>query len=88
MSRIADPKRARRMARVLISDLATYDPVQVRIGLEKDDLFDRLGAEIERARAYYRDKVDPTLSDREKIFAHAVVDVLVYGNRRVHTHIW
>ena len=88
MSVIADPKRARRMARVLISDLVMYDPVQVRIGLEKDDLFERLGAEIERARVYYRDKVDASLPDREKIFAHAVVDVLVYGNRRVHTHIW
>ncbi len=88
MSAIADPVRARRMARVLISDLTMYDPVQVRIGLEKDDLFERLGAEIERARAYYRDKVDAALPDREKIFAHAVVDVLVYGNRRVHTHIW
>ncbi len=76
------------MARVLCSDITAYAGDQIRIGLEKDDLFDRLGAEIERARAYYRDKVDPTLPDREKIFAHAVVDVLVYGNRRVHTHIW
>ena len=85
---IADPARARRVARVLISDIVAYARDQIRIGLEKDDLFDRLGPDIERARSFYRDRVDAALPGAEKIFNHALVDVLVYANRRIPTHIW
>ena len=86
--KITDPERARRMARVLVSDLVSYAPVQVRIGLEKDDLFERLGGEIERARTFYQSSVDASLRERERIFNHAIVDVMIYGSRRISTHIW
>jgi hypothetical protein len=76
------------MARVLVSDLVCYDPEQVRVGLEKDDLFERLGPEIERARVFYEKNVDASVPERARIFDHAIVDVLVYGNRRVSSHIW
>lgn len=88
MSRLRDPRRVRRLARVLISDIVVYAGDQVRIGLEKDDLFDRLYHDIERARAFYRRRVDPSLPDAERIFNHALVDVLVAGQRRVPTHLW
>ena len=42
MDPVVTPERARRLARVLISDVAAYAGDQVRIGLEKDDLFERL----------------------------------------------
>lgn len=86
--RITDPRRARRMARVLFSDICVYTGDRVRLGLEKDDLFERLEDEIERARIFYRQRVDPALPDAERIFNWALVDVLIYGNRRVATHIW
>jgi hypothetical protein len=88
MERIGDPERARRLARVLFSDLALYAGDQVRIGLEKDDLFDRLGGEIERARAFYRSRVDPDLDGSERIFNWALVDVLVARHRHLSTPIW
>ena len=88
MERVVTAARARRLARVLISDLAAYAGDQVRIGLEKDDLFQRLAGEIARARAFYDFNVDPALEERAKLFEFALVDVLVYGNRRVQTHIW
>ena len=88
MEKIRDPERARRMARVLCSDIVVYGGDQVRIGLEKDDLFERLQSEIERARIFYQQRVDPTLRDAERIFNFALVDVLVAGNRRVSTSIW
>lgn len=88
MEKIRDPERARRMARVLCSDIVVYGGDQVRIGLEKDDLFERLQGEIERARIFYQQHVDPTLRDAERIFNFALVDVLVAGNRRVSTSIW
>ena len=76
------------MARVLCSDITAYAGDQIRIGLEKDDLFDRLAPEIDRARDFYTQKVDASLPDADRIFDFAIVDVLVYGNRRVATHIW
>ena len=76
------------MARVLFSDIVTYSGEQVRIGLEKDDLFERLQDEIERARIFYNFRVDPALPGAAQIFNFALVDVLVAGNRRVSTFIW
>ncbi len=83
--RIGEVRRARRLARVLCSDLVVYGGDQIRMGLEKDDLFDRLAREIEQARVFYRHRVDESLG---RIFEWALVDVLVYAHRRVATHIW
>ena len=88
MERIYDPERARRMARVLFSDMVAYAGDQVRIGLEKDDLFTRLQREIEQVRVFYEQNVDPALPDADRIFNFALVDVLVARNRRVSTSIW
>jgi hypothetical protein len=85
---VRDPERARRLARVLFSDIVAYAGDQVRIGLEKDDLFDRLRLEIERARAWYFQEVDPELDGAERIFNFALVDILVGSQKRVATHIW
>jgi hypothetical protein len=88
MDRVVTPERARRLARVLVSDVAAYAGDQVRIGLEKDDLFERLAPDIARARAFYFFHVDPCVAERARLFEFALVDVLVYGHRRVQTHIW
>ncbi len=88
MERICDPERARRMARVLFSDMVAYAGDQIRIGLEKDDLFTRLKREIEQVRVFYEQNVDPALPDADRIFNFALVDVLVARNRRVSTSIW
>jgi hypothetical protein len=85
---IRSEARARRLARVLVSDVVTYAGDQVRIGLEKDDLFERLHSEIERVRDYYWSKVDAELPGARRILDFAIVDVLVAGNRKVQTHIW
>ena len=82
------PERARRLARVLASDVAVYAGDELRIGLEKDDLFDRLHFEIERAYDYYRRRVHPDLEGADRIFNHALVDVLIYRQREVRTQIW
>jgi hypothetical protein len=80
---IASPERAARLARVLMSDVAVYAGEDLRLGIEKDDLFDRLGPQLRQAAAYFFHHVDSALPDRERIFNHAVVDVLVcrHGGR-------
>ncbi len=86
MAKITDPWRARRLARVLFSDLAAYAGDHVRMGIEKDDLLERLAREIQQARTWFSAQVD--LPDASRIFNFALVDVLIYGNRRVPSHIW
>ncbi len=88
MPLVSDPIRAKRMARVLFSDLVAYAGEELRVGLEKDDLFDRLGDEIDRARTFYEQNVDPTMPGSSRIFNFALVDVLIAKSRRVNTHIW
>jgi hypothetical protein len=88
MEPIRDPERARRLARVLVSDIAAAAGDQVRIGLEKDDLFDRLRFDIQAARVFYRHAVDRTMPAPERAFDHALVDVLVAAHRKVQTPIW
>jgi hypothetical protein len=73
---------------VLISDLCAYAADDVRLGIEKDDLFERLGGEIERARVFYAKSIDPQIAEADRIFNHAIVDVLVFGHRRVSSSIW
>ncbi len=85
---IVDPEKARRLARVLFSDILAYAGDEVRLGVEKDDLFDRVQADIDRAREYYRRRVAPDLGGAERIFDFALVDVLVGSQRRVTTSIW
>jgi hypothetical protein len=80
--------RARRLARVLVSDIVAYAGDRVRIGLEKDDIFVRLAPDIERARAFYDRQVDPALTEKDRLFNFALVDVLIAGNRKVATSIW
>jgi hypothetical protein len=87
-SLIREPERARRLARVLVSDIVAYAGDEVRMGLEKDDLFDRLHADIARARDYFLRRVAPELRESDRIFDWALVDVLVGSQRRVRTHIW
>ena len=88
MKRVSDPVRARRIARVLISDIVAYAGDEVRLGLEKDDIFTRLEPDLSRARAYYEERVERDVPNASRIFNHAIVDVLIYANRRVQTSIW
>jgi len=85
---ICEEAPARRLARALCGDLVAYGGDEVRLGLEKDDLFDRFEREIEQSRVFYRHRIDPGLANGERIFDWALVDVLVYAHRRVGTHIW
>ncbi len=88
MVRIADAARARRLARAILSDVLLYNPEAVRLGIQRDDLFDRLQDQLQEARAYFEERVEPELLQKENFIDRAVVDVLVWGSRRVHSRIW
>lgn len=88
MERIADAARARRLARAILSDVLLYNPEAVRLGIQRDDLFDRLHDQLAEARAWFEERVEPDLLLKENFIDRAVVDVLVCGSRSVHSPIW
>jgi hypothetical protein len=88
MSRIADPARVLRLARAVVSDIATYHPELVQDGLANDDLFERMAGELAEAREYFEGQVEPEAAQRTNAWNRALVDVLVYRSKHVRSRIW
>lgn len=88
MERVRDPARAERLARAVLSDVRAYHPRRLRRGIEEDDVFERLRPEIEEARAWFEQRVDPEVARKTNAFDRALVDVLVYRSRDVPSRIW
>ena len=88
MLRITDPQRAERLARAVLSDVMLYNAERVRAGIESDDLFDRLRPELDEARAFFEQRVDPEVAAKSNAFDRALVDVLVFRSGRVRSRIW
>jgi hypothetical protein len=86
--RIHDAGRAERLARAILSDVMLYNPEKVRLGIERDDLFGRLRAELDEARRYFASRVDPQVAEKSNAFDRALVDVLVYRSGAVRSRIW
>lgn len=86
--RIADPERAARLARAILSDVALYNPDAVRLGIEHDDVFERLGSQLEEAHRYFESRVDEGLAHKSNAWGRALVDVLVYRQGHVRSRIW
>lgn len=88
MDLIDDPQRAERLARAILSDVMLYNARRVRMGVERDDLFERLAPELEEAHAYFASRVRPELARKSNAWGRALVDVLVYRSRHVRSTIW
>jgi hypothetical protein len=88
MSRITDPRRAERLARAILSDVMLYNTDRVRVGIQADDLFDRLRPELDEARAFFESRVDPEVAAKTNAFDRALVDVLVFRSGRIRSRIW
>jgi hypothetical protein len=88
VSAIHEPERAARLARAILSDVMLYHADQVRRGIESDDLFERLAAELEEARVYFESRVESDVARASNAWNRALVDVLVFRSRGVRSRIW
>jgi hypothetical protein len=88
VERIVDPARATRLARAILSDVMLYNADKVRAGIESDDVFERLRQELEEARLFYEERVEPEVAVRTNAWGRALVDVLVYRSGWVRSRIW
>lgn len=71
---------ARRYARLLIAEIKLYNESAVEQGREHRDLLRRLGADVERARRLYKDKIPAAVRQRTNCFDEEVVRTLAGGD--------
>ena len=85
---ITDPKRARRLARAIVSDVNLYNTDKVQEGIENDSLFETLEEELEEGRELYRSRVAPEIYENNNFYDLAVVDVLFKFTKKYKSKIW
>jgi len=81
-------ERAKRLARLIVSDIIVYNQDKIVQGIKEDTLFDLLKEDIEVGRAYYEKNVDPAVAEVTDYFNHALVDLLVKGRENIPSKIW
>lgn len=80
--------RARRLARLIVSDIIVYNQEKIAEGIRDDTLFDLLKEDIAVGRTYYVKNIDPALAERTNYFDQALVDLLVKGGGNIPSKIW
>ncbi len=84
-----DPhERAKRLARLIVSDIILYNQEKITEGIKNDTLFEVLENVLAEARRYYEKNVDPAVAAQADYFNLAVVDILVKGRANVQSRIW
>jgi hypothetical protein len=84
-----DPhERAKRLARLIVGDIAIYNKEKIAEGIRNDTLFEVLERELDVGRRYYQKNVDPEVAAQADYFSEALVDILVKGRSDIESRIW
>lgn len=73
--------RARRLARVLVSDILCYNKEKRDQALIDDELMSVLGDEIKKSWELYKEKVGPELANSTDYFKEALNEILADGQK-------
>jgi pyruvate/2-oxoglutarate dehydrogenase complex dihydrolipoamide acyltransferase (E2) component len=71
---------ARRLARVLVSDLLLYNEAKVAAGRKNKNLYDLLRDDIERSRQLYQQRVPPKVAQVSNYFTEELLNTLAQGD--------
>lgn len=72
--------KARRFARLLVSEIKLYNEDKVKQGREANDLYTRLKEAIDRSREMYDKRVEPPVSSKFDYFHYELVNDLADGD--------
>ena len=75
-------EEARRLARLLVSEIKLYNEEQVEEGRRKRDLYERLREDIDRSRQMYEERVDQRILRSTDYFYQELVRILAAGDSR------
>jgi hypothetical protein len=71
---------ARKIARLLVSEIKLYNEAKVAVGRKNKDLYERLKDDIERSRQSYVEKIDPGVAAKTNYFRDELVATLGEGD--------
>lgn len=86
MAQIQNPDQAYRLAKAIISDILLYNQEKVKKGIEEDNLFELLSAELEEGRKLFESRVPKDF--QKGIYDKAIVDVIFKTAGRFDSKIW
>ncbi|GAB4434134.1 MAG: hypothetical protein OHK0040_05080 [bacterium] len=86
MALIKNNDQAFRLAKAIISDILLYNQEKVKNGIENDNLFEVLSAELEEGKKLFESRIDKEVS--MTVFDRAIVDVLFKAAGRYQSKIW
>ena len=75
-------EEARRLARLLVSEIKLYNEEQVEAGRRNRDIYERLKEDIDRSRQMYEDRVDSKVVATTDYFYQELVRILAAGDSR------
>ncbi len=75
-------EEARRLARLLVSEIKLYNEEQVEAGRRNRDIYERLKEDIDRSRLMYEERVDPKVVASTDYFYQELVRILAAGDSR------
>ncbi|MCX7991330.1 MAG: hypothetical protein N2999_04735 [Proteobacteria bacterium] len=86
MAQIQNPEQAYRLAKAILSDILLYNQEKVKKGIEDDNLFEVLSAEIEEGRKLFESRVPANIP--KEVYDKALVDVIFKSAGRYSSKIW
>ncbi len=78
----AQHEEARRLARLLVSEIKLYNEEQVEEGRRNRDIYERLREDIDRSRQMYDERVDPQILRTTDYFYQELVRILAAGDSK------
>lgn len=84
---IDKPERARQLARAIASDLSLYHEDKIVSGIENDNLFSAMQAEIQEGRDLFKSRVVEDIF-KMNIYDRAIIDVLIKSKGHVKSKMW
>jgi hypothetical protein len=84
---IETEEAARRLARAIASDLSLYNEDKILEGLQNDNLYETLAAEIEEGAELFRSRVTPELFEKN-FYDRAIIDLLIKSKGHIKCKLW
>jgi hypothetical protein len=73
-------EEARRLARLLVTEIKLYNEELVEEGRQAGDVYSRLREDIDRSRQIFDDRIDPEVRSEKDYFREALVRILAGGD--------
>lgn len=73
-------EEARRLARLLVSEIKLYNEEIIEEGKRHGDIYERLKDDIDRSRQMYQERIDPKLQGQDDYFYQELVQRLAGGD--------